>query len=100
MLHRHMADLVALRTSDTELKSLADVEIDLLCAKCGILDATIHELLTASPCEQQSEANLEIRAGEGGGEAALFAQDILGMYTRYATAMGYGFALQEVCAVI
>ena len=38
-----------------------------------------------------SEAIIEIRAGTGGDEAALFAADLFNMYKKYATLKGWGF---------
>jgi peptide chain release factor 1 len=80
---RDLAAAEALR-SDPEMRDLAEEEIENQRARLEALD---HELsLLLLPRDPRDDANifLEIRAGTGGDEAALFAGDLLRMYTRYA----------------
>ncbi|MEO7199338.1 MAG: peptide chain release factor 1 [Dokdonella sp.] len=81
-----VADLESARSmlDDPELKDLAQAEIPLLSERQAAID---HELtLLLVPKDPRDEANLylEIRAGTGGDEAAIFAGDLLRMYLRYA----------------
>ncbi|MFI4970670.1 MAG: peptide chain release factor 1 [Lysobacterales bacterium] len=69
---------------DPELKDLAIEEIATLEAERSALEGDLNRLLV--PKDPRDEANLflEIRAGTGGDEAAIFAGDLLRMYLRYA----------------
>ena len=85
---RDLAAAEALR-SDPEMRDLAEEEIDKQHERLGRLD---HELsLLLLPRDPRDDANifLEIRAGTGGDEAALFAGDLFRMYTRYAEQQGW-----------
>ncbi|MEO8802411.1 MAG: peptide chain release factor 1 [Rudaea sp.] len=80
------AALSAARTmlKDPEMRELAQSEIDELQARHAILESELS--LQLLPRDPRDEANLflEIRAGTGGDEAAIFAGDLLRMYLRYA----------------
>lgn len=79
-------DLEATRAllSDPDMRDMAQEEIDRLQARLVELDTELGLLLL--PRDPRDEANifLEIRAGTGGDEAAIFAGDLFRMYTRYA----------------
>jgi peptide chain release factor 1 len=82
-VQRELADAEGWRT-DPEMRDLAEAEIPALKAR---LDGLANQLaLQLIPADQRDEANLflEIRAGTGGDEAALFAGDLFRMYARYA----------------
>jgi len=70
--------------SDPELRELADEEIPAAQARLAALDGELALLLV--PKDPRDEANLflEVRAGTGGDEAAIFAGDLFRMYARYA----------------
>ena len=77
---------------DLELKEMASEEIVNLEEKIGILDNEIKKLLISRKFVDENDnrsAILEIRAGAGGDEAALFAADLFRMYKNYATANGW-----------
>ena len=76
-------------TSDAELKALADDEVRSLRERCGTLEREVKLLLLPKDAADSSSAIVEIRAGTGGAEAALFAGDLLKMYTRYAQLQGW-----------
>jgi peptide chain release factor 1 len=70
--------------SDPEMKELAAAEIESAQAEMEHLEAELQrELLPKDPNDDRN-LFLEIRAGTGGDESALFAGDLLRMYTRYA----------------
>ena len=73
-----------LKDSDPELRLLADEEIRETQEKLEILEPNLQKLLLPSDPADNSNIFLEIRAGTGGEEAALFAGDLFRMYTRYA----------------
>lgn len=70
--------------SDAELVSLAKSEIEDLTPKIEVLEKEIKGLLVPKDPRDDKNVIVEIRAGAGGDEAAIFAADLFRMYTRYA----------------
>ena len=70
--------------TDPEMKDFAAEEIEAAKAKIETLDTELQKLLLPKDEDDGKNIFLEIRAGTGGDEAALFAADLLRMYTRYA----------------
>jgi peptide chain release factor 1 len=87
------ADLEAARElatgADGEMAALAREEIALLEPQVVALEDELAERLTPRDPLDDRDAIVEIRAGTGGDEAALFAADLLRMYTRYAERRGW-----------
>ncbi len=81
--HAALASAQAMR-EDPELRDLADEEITQQSTRLSELSEALNVLLL--PRDPRDDANLflEIRAGIGGDEAAIFAGDLFRMYTRYA----------------
>ena len=73
-----------LDAEDAELHELAATEINELEPKKQSLEAIIKSMLLPKDPRDDRNVILEIRAGTGGDEAALFAADLFRMYTRYA----------------
>ena len=69
---------------DPEMKDLAQEEIATLEATCETLESDLNRLLIPKNPRDEGNLFLEIRAGTGGDEAAIFAGDLLRMYLRYA----------------
>ncbi len=69
---------------DEELKALAEDELDVARGRRGEYEARLKTLLLPKDPNDESNIFLEIRAGTGGDEAAIFAGDLLRMYLRYA----------------
>jgi peptide chain release factor 1 len=69
---------------DRELQELAQAEIDELSVRQASLEADLKRLLLPRDPNDDKNVFLEIRAGAGGDEAALFAADLARMYTKYA----------------
>ena len=89
---RQLADSEAMAAdaaNDAEFKALAGEEADGLRKHFASLEHDIKLLLLPKDAADSSSAILEIRAGTGGDEAALFAGDLLKMYTRYAQLEGW-----------
>jgi len=70
--------------SDSELLALAKADVDDLTPKIAILEKEIKTLLVPKDPRDDKNVIVEIRAGAGGDEAAIFAADLFRMYTRYA----------------
>ncbi len=75
--------------SDRELAELAQEELVGLRAKMEDLEGSIRRLLVPKDPNDEKNVIVEVRAGTGGDEAALFAADLYRMYTRYAERMGW-----------
>jgi peptide chain release factor 1 len=75
--------------SDPELREMAHEETRALEAKRDALDAEIPLLLVPRDPNDEKNVLLEIRAGTGGDEAALFAAEMFRMYQRYAERQGW-----------
>jgi peptide chain release factor 1 len=84
----HAEALVAAE-SDPEMRKYAEEELAALRARQNGLQARLEDLLLVEPGEDFASIIMEIRAGTGGAEAALFAADLYGMYTRYARDQGW-----------
>ena len=69
---------------DRELQELAQGEVDELSVRQVSLEADLKRLLLPRDPRDDKNVFLEIRAGAGGDEAALFASDLARMYTKYA----------------
>ena len=70
--------------SDPYMKDFAAEEIEAAKAKIDALDLELQKLLLPKDADDDKNIFIEIRAGTGGDEAALFAGDLLRMYSRYA----------------
>ncbi len=75
--------------SDPELGPLAEQELPELVTKLEALERAIQLLLLPRDPNDERNTILEIRAGTGGEEAALFAADLFRMYSRYAETRGW-----------
>jgi peptide chain release factor 1 len=85
-LQRELEDARGLlrETIDPEMRALAEAEVDSLAKRREALEASLQLLLLPKDPADERNIILEIRAGAGGEEAALFAAELLRMYTRYA----------------
>ncbi len=81
--------------SDPDMKEMAFEEIQRLKSIIPDLEHEIRLALIPKDSDDSKNAILEIRAGTGGDEAALFAGDLLGMYRGYAAAKGWRFDVVE-----
>jgi len=78
-----------LADKDPDLSQLARADVERLSPQIERLDAELDELLTPSDPFDDRDAIVEIRAGTGGDEAALFAADLFRMYTRFCERRGW-----------
>ena len=70
--------------SDPEMKAFAQEEIDAAQVRTEHLEIELQKMMLPKDPNDERNIFLEIRAGTGGDESALFAGDLLRMYTRYA----------------
>jgi peptide chain release factor 1 len=75
--------------SDPDMAEMAEEEITSATAELAQLEAELQRMLLPKDPDDARPAFVEIRAGTGGDESALFAGDLLRMYTRYADRCGW-----------
>src|SRR3989440_12409311 len=80
---------------DRELAELAQTEIDELSARQTALEDELKKLVLPKDRNDDKNVFLEIRAGAGGDEAALFAAELARMYTKYAEAQRWKVELMD-----
>ena len=85
------ADLAAAQAmrEDPELRELADDEIETANARLAQLEGELLAQLVPKDARDDGGLYLEVRAGTGGDEAAIFAGDLFRMYARYAETRGW-----------
>jgi peptide chain release factor 1 len=90
-----LADMI--RTSeDAELKALAEEELHSLRERLPALEKQVTFALLPKDVDDERNAILEVRAGTGGEEAALFAAELFRMYQRYAGLRGWRFEILDL----
>ena len=89
-----MADLEAM-TADPEMAAMAQDELRTLGERLPDLEREVALLLAPRDADENASAVLEVRAGTGGDEAALFAGDLFRMYSRYASTRGWRVELDS-----
>jgi len=93
------ADLAAMlddKATDAEMRALAEADLPDVEARIEQLQKDIQILLLPKDAADERNAILEIRAGTGGDEAALFAGDLFRMYERYAAGRGWRVEVDSV----
>ena len=75
--------------TDPDMAEMAQEEIDSATAELAQLEAELQRMLMPKDPDDARNAFMEIRAGTGGDESALFAADLTRMYTRYCERMGF-----------
>jgi peptide chain release factor 1 len=83
------AEALIAAESDPEMRAYAEEELNSLKKRRAELKTRVEDMLLVDPAEDFDSLIVEIRAGTGGDEAALFAGDLYDMYTRFARARGW-----------
>ncbi len=91
-----LGGLVADPDSDPEMRELATEEMAAARERLPELERELQLAMLPRDAADTKNAILEVRAGTGGDEAALFAADLLRMYQRYAEICGWKFELMDV----
>lgn len=94
--HLQQAKEVLEKEKDAEMRELAKSEIDDLQPKLERLEKELKELLIPKDPNDDKNVMLEIRAGTGGDEAAIFAGDLWRMYQRYCDRTGLKMVVLDV----
>lgn len=94
--HLKQAKEVLEQEKDAELRELAKMEIDELEPKIEQLDSELKDLLIPKDPNDDKGVMLEIRAGTGGDEAAIFAGDLWRMYQRFCDRRGLKLVVLDV----
>ena len=81
---------------DKELLALVQTEIDELIKTISVIRNELERLLLPKDEIDEKNAILEVRAGTGGDEAALFATELFSMYQKYSSLKGWRFDILEV----
>jgi len=87
--------LLADPKTDPDLRHMAEVEAAELEARDEVLAGELRAMLIPKDPNDEKNVILEIRAGAGGDEASLFAQDLLRMYSRFAENKGWKFEVMD-----
>jgi peptide chain release factor 1 len=94
--HLQQAKEVLEKEKDAEMRELAKFEIDELEPKILQYEQDLKELLIPKDPNDDKDVMLEIRAGTGGDEAAIFAGDLWRMYQRYCDRKGLKMSVLDV----
>lgn len=87
------AKLVLQTEKDEDFREMAKLELDDLYPRAEVLEEELKLMLIPKDPNDSKNVILEIRAGTGGDEAALFAGDLFKMYQSYAQEQGWVFAV-------
>jgi len=82
--------------ADPDMKAMAEEEAAVLKKRLPALEGAVKRMLLPKDAADEKNAILEIRAGTGGDEAALFAADLFRMYQRYAAEHKWKFEVMEL----
>lgn len=82
-------------TDDPEMRSMAEAEVEELSGRLGDLEGRLKTLLLPEDPNDRRNVILEVRAGTGGDEAALFAAELLRMYGRYAETQKWRLSITD-----
>lgn len=86
-----LAEMIADPDSDAEMREMAEMEFHELKDSLPVREQEVQLMLLPKDVDDDKNALLEIRAGTGGDEAALFAGDLFRMYQRFAQLEGWKF---------
>ena len=94
--HLQQAKDVLQKEKDEEMREMAKMEIDELEPKIEKIESELKELLIPKDPNDDKNVMLEIRAGTGGDEAAIFAGDLWRMYQRFCERRGLKMSVLDV----
>jgi len=96
-LEKDEAELLSMSEKDPNLKEMAQAELASLAEQKKDIERQIQTIIDSEKEEQEypTELILEVRAGAGGDEAAIFAEEVLQMYKKYAEDQGWGVKIIE-----
>src|SRR5471030_2080281 len=92
---RDLKDTEAM-AADPDMKAMAEEEAEALKRQIPVLEQAVKKMLLPKDAADEKNAILEIRAGTGGDEAALFAAELFRMYQRYASEHRWKFEIMAL----
>ncbi len=92
-MRAELAELTAIADPDPDMRALAEEEVQRLKVDLPEAEQRLAVAMLPRDAADSRPAMLEIRAGTGGDEAALFAADLLRMYERFAAEQGWRFEI-------
>ncbi|PIR74252.1 MAG: peptide chain release factor 1 [Candidatus Magasanikbacteria bacterium CG10_big_fil_rev_8_21_14_0_10_47_10] len=96
---QHLDALKMAASDDQGMKEMAEQEADELQTKADLLEKELEEMTRSADPMDKKDIIVEIRAGAGGDEAALFAGDLMRMYMRYAEQKNWKTALVDASQI-
>jgi peptide chain release factor 1 len=93
---RAALEIMANDNSDADMAAMAREELEALKHRLPEIERDLKLLLIPRDAADEGSAILEVRAGTGGAEAALFAGDLLAMYRRYASLQGWRVTVMSI----
>jgi peptide chain release factor 1 len=91
-----LEELLVDATTDKDMRDLAALELQVLKTKLPEFELSIKIRLLPKDADDERNVILEVRAGTGGEEAALFANALLRMYQRYAANKGWKYEILDM----
>ncbi|MEM1400977.1 MAG: peptide chain release factor 1, partial [Pseudomonadota bacterium] len=91
-----LEDMASDSEGDSDMRALAAEELSEAKTRLPMVEREVQLLLLPKDEADARNAILEVRAGTGGDEAALFASDLFSMYQRYAAQQGWRFSVMDV----
>ena len=82
--------------NNDEMAQMAQAELEILRESIPTMEQGLQILLLPKDADDEADVILEVRAGTGGDEAALFAGDLFRMYQRYAATRGWRVEVESV----
>ena len=95
MLHERKDLKSLVRSEEGEMKDLAQSELDALEERLPKVESDLKTMLIPKDPEDKKNAIVEIRAGTGGDEAALFAGDLFRLYTKFAEKHDWAYEIMD-----
>ena len=95
LLHKELNDLEEI-AGEKEMEELIKIEKPILLKKIADLEKKLTTILITNDPNDNKNAIIEIRAGTGGDEAALFAADLFRMYSKYAEKKGMSIKVMDM----
>ena len=99
LMTKELVDLLEIlndKSSDDEIKKIADFESEILKEKIVKIDKDIQFALLPKDKDDKRNVIIEVRAGTGGDEAGLFASNLFSMYQKFSLKNNWKFEVMEV----
>ena len=92
---QELAEIITAEDTEVDIRNLAEMEMQELKGKIPSMERRVQLMLLPKDVDDDKNAMLEIRAGTGGDEAALFAGNLFRMYQKYSTLQGWRFEIMS-----